>query len=117
MDEPRSPVLASVENFVALDIRVGRITAVEDNARARFPAFVLTIDFGPFGLKTSSAQITANYTKDYLLGRLVVAVVNFPVKLVAGVKSQCLVLAACCETRGIVLLEPASDVALGSRVS
>jgi tRNA-binding protein len=108
---------AAFEYFLRLDIRVGRITKVENNAKARVPAFVLTIDFGPLGLKTSSAQITGNYTKEDLLGKQVVAVVNFPVKLVAGIKSECLVLAAVCDRQGTVLLEPGLAVEAGSRVA
>jgi tRNA-binding protein len=107
---------ATFDEFLKLDIRVGLITAVDDNTMARVPAYVLTIDFGPLGTKTSSAQITS-YTKEELLGKQVVAVVNFPVKRVAGVKSECLVLAAVCEQQGTVLLQPGMPVTEGSRVA
>lgn len=104
-------------DFLKVDIRVGQIIAVTDNFKARQPAYVLTIDFGELGQKTSSAQITQNYTKKELLGKQIIAVVNFPTKRVAGVKSEVLVLAAVCKTHGTVLLEPMNVVENGTRVS
>jgi tRNA-binding protein len=117
MDDTSATGLVTFEDFLAINIRVGRITAVEDNVKAKKPAYVLTIDFGPLGLKTSSAQITGNYTKEQLLGKQVVAIVNFPVKLVAGIKSECLVLAALSERGGTVLLQPGMPVEDGSRIA
>jgi len=104
------------EHFQAVDIRVGRITAVEDFPEARKPAWKLTIDFGPeIGEKRSSAQIT-NYTRDQLEGSLVVAVVNFPPRRIGPFSSEVLVLGALDEEKGVILLRPDENVALGDRV-
>jgi tRNA-binding protein len=104
------------DHFQAVDIRVGRITAVEGFPEARKPAWKLTIDFGPeIGEKRSSAQIT-NYTRDQLEGSLVVAVVNFPPRRIGPFSSEVLVLGALDEEKGVILLRPDENVALGDRV-
>lgn len=103
-------------DFLKVDMRVGRIIAVEENPKAKKPAYLLKIDFGELGQKTSSAQITQNYTKEELLGKQIVAVVNFPPKRVAGVNSEVLLLAAVCGVHGTVLLEPNLTVENGTRV-
>jgi tRNA-binding protein len=98
-------------------MRVGRILEVEEFPEARVPAWKLTIDFGPeIGHKRSSAQIT-HYTREELAGRLVVAVVNFPPKRIAGFPSEVLVLGALDDQKGVVLLQPDQDAALGSRIA
>ena len=105
------------EHFQAVDIRVGRITAVEDFPEARKSAWKLTIDFGPeIGEKRSSAQIS-NYNRDQLKGSLVVAVVNFPPRRIGPFSSEVLVLGALDEEKGVILLRPDEDVALGDRVA
>jgi tRNA-binding protein len=105
------------EDFQAVDIRVGRITAIEDFPEARKPAWKLTIDFGPeIGEKRSSAQIT-NYTREQLEGRLVVGVVNFPPRKIGPFSSEVLVLGALDAEKGVILLRPDEDVALGDRVA
>ena len=105
------------EHFQAVDIRVGRITAVEDFPEARKPAWKLTIDFGPeIGEKRSSAQIT-NYTRDQLEGTLVAAVVNFPPRQIGPFSSEVLVLGALDDEKGVILLRPDQEVALGDRVA
>jgi tRNA-binding protein len=105
------------EHFQAVDIRVGRITAVEDFPEARKPAWKLTIDFGPeIGEKRSSAQIT-NYTRDQLEGTLVTAVVNFPPRQIGPFSSEVLVLGALDDEKGVILLRPDQEVALGDRVA
>jgi len=104
-------------DFLKVDIRVGTILEAVDNLKARQPAYVLTIDFGELGQKTSSAQITQNYSKEELIGKQIIAVVNFPSKKVAGIKSEVLVLAAVCPTGGTVLLEPNMAVENGTRIS
>ena len=76
----------------------------------------MRLDFGELGERVSSAQLTGNYTPEELVGRLVVAVVNFPPKRIAGVKSEVLVLAAVCEGAGTVLLAPDTEVVPGTRV-
>ncbi len=98
-------------------MRVGRILEVEEFPEARVPAWKLTIDFGPeLGHKRSSAQIT-HYTREELLDRLVVGVVNFPPKRIAGFPSEVLVLGAMDEEKGVVLLKPDQDAQLGSRIA
>ncbi len=100
---------APFEHFAGLDIRVGRVLAVEDFSEARVPAWKLTIDFGPeVGEKRSSAQIT-HYAREQLEGRLIVAVTNFEPKRIAGFKSECLVLGALNDENGVVLLRPDED--------
>ena len=104
------------DQFLAVDMRVGRIVQVEDFPQARKPAWKLTIDFGEaLGTKRSSAQIT-NYAREELEGRLVVAVVNFPPRQIGPFMSQVLCLGASDEAGNIILLEPRSDVPLGSRI-
>jgi tRNA-binding protein len=104
------------DQFLAVDMRVGRVVAVDDFPEARKPAWKLTIDFGPeVGVKRSSAQIT-NYAADELEGRLVVAVVNFPPRQIGPFMSEVLCLGASDEDGRIILLEPRSGVPIGSRV-
>jgi tRNA-binding protein len=104
------------DDFLKVDMRVGRITEVEDFPEARKPAWKLTIDFGDeIGIKRSSAQIT-NYAREELEGRLVVAVVNFPPRQIGPVRSEVLTLGASNEAGEVILLAPDSDVPLGSRV-
>ena len=105
------------EQFEAVDMRVGRIEAVEDFPEARQPAWKLTVDFGPgLGRKRSSAQIT-NYARDELEGRLVVAVVNFPPKQIGPSMSECLVLGAVNDDGTVRLLEPDDGSELGDRIA
>jgi tRNA-binding protein len=102
--------------FQSVDMRVGRITAVEDFPEARKPAWKLTIDFGPeVGVKRSSAQIT-NYAREELEGRLVVGVVKFPPRQIGPVRSEVLVLGAADEAGRVILLAPDADVPLGARI-
>jgi len=104
------------EQFEAVEMRVGRVTAVDDFPEARRPAWKLTIDFGPeIGTKRSSAQIT-NYERAELEDSLVVAVVNFPPKQIGPFVSECLVLGALDE-RGVILLRPDREVELGDRIA
>jgi tRNA-binding protein len=106
-----------VGQFTAVDMRVGRVVAVEDFPEARVPAWKLTIDFGPeIGTKRSSAQIT-HYSREQLEGSLVVGVVNLAPRIIARFKSEVLVLGALDETEGVVLLRPDKEVALGSRIA
>jgi tRNA-binding protein len=110
-------VPASFDDFLKLDMRVGRVVDVEEFPEARVPAWKLTIDFGPeIGTKRSSAQIT-HYTRESLLGRLVVAVVNFAPKRIAGFPSEVLVVGAMDDEKGVVLLAPDDDVEPGSRIA
>jgi tRNA-binding protein len=104
------------DDFLRVDMRVGRVIAAEEFPEARKPAWKLTIDFGEeLGTKRSSAQIT-NYAREELEGRLVVAVVNFPPRQIGPFMSQVLTLGASDAEGRIILLEPRADVPLGSRV-
>ena len=106
-----------VEHFFAVDMRVGRILAVDDFPEARVPAWKLTIDFGPeVGIKRSSAQITS-YARDELEGRLVVAVVNFPPRRIGPFSSEVLVLGALDAANKVILLRPDEDVEPGARIA
>lgn len=114
---PGAPDTIDPDFFFAVDMRVGRITAVEDFPEAREPAWKLRIDFGPeIGVKRSSARI-AHYTREQLEGRLVVAVVNLPPRQIGPARSEVLVLGAMDPRRGVVLLEPEGDAELGSRIA
>jgi tRNA-binding protein len=109
--------LIDIDQFRAVDMRVGRIIEVEDFPEARVPAWKLTIDFGEeLGAKRSSAQIT-NYSREQLMDSLVVAVVNFPPRQIGPVRSEVLVLGAVDDDKGVVLLRPDQDAALGSRIA
>ncbi len=106
-----------LDHFQAVDMRVGRVIEVEDFPQARKPAWKLTIDFGPeLGLRRSSARIT-HYSREQLVDRLVVAVVNFPPRQVGPVRSEVLVLGAMDEQLGVVLLRPDQAARPGSRIA
>ena len=103
--------------FLAVDMRVGRVTAVEEFPQARKPAWKLTIDFGEaIGTKRSSAQIT-NYAREELEGRLVVAVVNFPPRQIGPVRSEVLVLGAVADGHPVLLLQPDAGSQPGDRIA
>jgi tRNA-binding protein len=106
----------SFDDFLAVDMRVGRVVGVEDFPEARKPAWKLTVDFGAeIGTRRSSAQITS-YARDELEGRLVVAVVNFPPRQIGPFMSEVLVLGASDSEGRIILLHPDTDVPLGARI-
>lgn len=107
----------SYADFEKVDIRVGRIVDVQDFPEARKPAYKLRIDFGPgLGIKKSSAQATRYYSKDALLNRLVVAVVNFPPKQIGPFMSEVLTLGVPDGEGAVVLLTPEREVPLGGRM-
>ena len=108
--------MATIEDFDALDMRVGRVVQVDDFPEARKPAYKLTIDFGPLGMKRSSAQLTALYSKDDLLGRLVVGVVNFPPRRIGPFISEVLTLGVPDDEGRVVLLAVERGVPLGGRI-
>ena len=109
--------MATIEDFQKIDMRVGRIVRADEFPEARNPAWKLEVDFGPeLGVKRSSAQIT-HYPREQLEGRLVVAVVNFPPRRIAGFESEVLVLGALDDEKGVVLLRPDEDVQLGDRIA
>ena len=105
------------DDFMKVDIRVGRVTRAEPFPEARKPAIKLWIDFGEqIGEKKTSAQITAHYTPDALVGKQVMAVVNFPARQIGKFMSEVLVLGVSDAQGGIVLLSPDLDVPLGERM-
>ena len=108
--------LITFEDFRKVDLRIGTIVEVNDFPEARNPAYKLSIDFGDLGIKTSSAQITTLYTKEELLGKQIVAVVNFPKKQIANVMSECLVLGAI-QGKDVILLNPETTTKNGVTVS
>ena len=104
------------DDFLKVDMRVGRVVAVEEFPEARKPAYKLTIDFGPeIGTKRSSAQIT-NYSREELEDRLIVAVVNFPPRQIGPFMSEVLTVGASDEAGNVILLAPDADVPLGARI-
>ena len=104
------------DEFMRVDMRVGRVVEVEEFPEARKPAWKLRVDFGEeIGVRRSSAQIT-NYDRDELVGRLVIAVVNFPPKQIGPVRSECLVLGTYTADGTVLLLTPEPEAALGDRV-
>ena len=104
-------------DFEKIDMRLGTIIAVDDFAKAKKPAYKLTIDFGnEIGIKKSSAQITAHYTKDELMNRQIIAVVNFPPKQIADFISECLVLGVYDENNAVILLQPERNTNNGMKI-
>ncbi len=104
------------QDFEKIDIRVGTILTVSDFDNAKKPAYQLTIDFGELGIKKSSAQLTSLYQKDDLLGKQIIAVVNFPPKQIANFFSECLVLGVYNNAKEVVLLQPNLAVSNGNKI-
>ena len=103
-------------DFEKVDIRIGTILEVSEFPNAKKPAYQLTIDFGHLGIKRSSAQITSLYTREKLIGKQVIAVVNFPPKQIANFFSECLVLGVYNENNDVVLLQATMPVKNGSKI-
>ena len=109
--------MISYQDFEKVDIRVGEIVKVEDFPEARKPAYKLTIDFGTeIGIKESSAQITKHYSKEELVGKLVIGVVNFPPKQIGPFVSETLILGLSDEKGDVVLLSPTKEVPKGGKM-
>lgn len=106
-----------MDDFKKIEMRVGRVVAVDDFPEARNPSYKLTIDFGPFGTKRSSAAVRRWYEKEALLGRLVVCVTNFPPRRIATFDSEVLTLGAVEAEGRVVLLLPDADAELGSPIA
>ena len=105
------------EDFLKVELRVGRIVSAEVFAQARKPAYILKVDFGPeLGLRKSSAQITQLYEPQALIGRLVVAVLNFPKKQIGPIQSECLVTGFHNADGHVALCVPDQDVPLGTKL-
>ena len=108
----------SWDEFQRVELRVGRIVRVDPFPEAHQPAWILQLDFGPeLGLRKSSAQITAHYSAEDLLGRRVVAVTNFPPKQIGPIRSECLVTGFHDANGHVVLCVPDGDVPLGTRLA
>ena len=103
-------------DFEKVEIRVGTVLTAELFPEAKKSAYKLTIDFGPLGVKQSSAQITVNYSPEQLLNRQVLAVTNFPPKRIAGFNSEVLILGAVPGKGGVMLIGPDEDVPNGTRI-
>ena len=116
-DDPVRSEEISFDDFLKVQILTGTVVDARINPKARVPAFVIDIDFGPHGRRTSSAQLTANYSPESLVGKQIVAVTNFPPKRIAGIKSEVLVLGAMSWAHGVVLLEPTFPVENGVRIA
>lgn len=109
--------MINYDDFAKVDIRVGKIVKVEDFPEARKPAYKLQIDFGKeIGIKKSSAQIVKHYTKEQLVGKFVMGVVNFPVKQIGPFMSECLTLGVPDENGDVVLISPTKDVPIGGKM-
>ncbi len=116
----RAEETATIDEFDKIEMRAGRIVACEAFPEARKPSYKLTVDFGPLGTKRSSAQLTAHYTPDTLIGKMVIAVVNFAPRRIADFPSEVLVLGVpdtgTARQGGVVLLTPDIQVEPGARV-
>ena len=107
----------SWDDFARVELRVGRIVTASPFPEARKPAYILQVDFGPeVGVRKSSAQVTGPYRPDDLVGRLVVGVVNFPVKQIGPIRSECLVTGFHDEQGNVVLCTPERSVPLGAKL-
>ncbi len=109
--------MARLDDFLKIEMRVGRILSAEDFPEARNPSYKLLIDFGPHGVRRSSAAIRPWYAKADLVGRLVVCVTNFPVRRIATFDSEVLTLGAVDADRRVTLLAPDAECELGSRIA
>lgn len=108
--------MPTFSNFENIDIRVGTTCDVQEFPEAKNPAWKLGIDFGPLGIKKSSAQITVLYSKEELLGKQIIAVVNFPPKKIASFISEVLVLGVYGNNKEVVLLKTERSVENGSKI-
>jgi len=106
----------SWSDFEKIEIRTGTIIGVSDFPEARKPSYKLTVDFGDTGIKKSAAQITKLYSKEELMNRQIIAIVNFPPKQIANFFSECLVLGVYDENKDVILLEPERKVSNGLRI-
>lgn len=104
------------DDFMKVDLRIGTIISTEEFREAKNPAYKMAVDFGDLGIRKTSAQITELYKPEDLIGKQVVAVVNFPPKQIANMMSECLVLGGIGENREVTLLAPERNVKNGTRI-
>lgn len=109
--------MATIDDFTKLDIRIGTVIEAEPFPKARVPAIKMKIDFGPLGIKRTSAQITKRYDVDSMVGQQVVAIVNFPPRRIAGYDSEVLVIGGVPEQGDVVLLKPDFDLPNGTPIA
>ena len=107
----------TLSTFKQLKLQVGTIISAELNPKARKPAYILTIDFGHFGIKKSSAQLTQHYSAEQLMGRQIIAITNLPPMQIAQIKSEVLVLASADSKQGTILLQPEQTVPNGAEIA
>ena len=106
----------SFEDFIRVDIRIGTITEVKEFPKAKKPAYQILIDFGTIGVKKSSAQITELYTKEKLLGKQVIAIINFNPRQIANFMSECLILGVYNKDGHVVLLQTSQPIKNGEQI-
>lgn len=106
----------SFEDFIKVDVRIGTITEVKEFPKAKKPAYQILIDFGTIGIKKSSAQITELYTKEKLLGKQVIAIINFNPKQIANFMSECLILGVYNKDGHVVLLQTSQPIKNGEQI-
>ena len=106
----------SFEDFIRVDIRIGTITEVKEFPKAKKPAYQILIDFGTIGIKKSSAQITELYTKEKLLGKQVIAIINFNPRQIANFMSECLILGVYNKDGHVVLLQTSQPIKNGEQI-
>jgi tRNA-binding protein len=115
MEQPTTQELTWNE-FTKVEMRVGTVISAEVFKEARNPAYQMVIDFGSFGKRKTSAQVTALYEAEQLIGKQVIAVINFPPKQIANIMSECLVLGGVGDNKEVTLIEPERQVANGTRI-
>jgi len=106
----------SFEDFIKVDIRIGTITEVKEFPKAKKPAYQILIDFGSIGVKKSSAQITELYTKEKLVGKQVMAIINFKPRQIANFMSECLILGIYNKDGNVVLLQTSQPIKNGEQI-
>ncbi len=106
----------SWEDFSKVEMRIGTVISAEVFKEVRNPAYKITIDFGDLGIKKTSAQVTKLYTCEEIIGKQVVAVVNFPPKQIANIMSECLILGGLGEDKEVILMQPERKVKNGTKI-
>ncbi len=103
-------------DFQKIDMRIGTVISAENFKEAKKPAYKLIVDFGEFGKRKTSAQITKRYKPENLIGKQVVAVINFPPKQIANIMSECLILGAVGNDNDIILIQPENTIENGLKI-